>query len=182
MPYVYAVIDARAPAPEPPLRAVCHGRVAAVVADRDAPPPTPAARFHPEKVVAALTANGPVLPMRFGSTTDDVAGLLGERAEEQAGALERVRGAVELGVREAGGSAPPPVSGTDYLIRRARFERVHTALEPLARAAVRGPRPPHLGAYLVEREDVDAFRARVAGLDDDLVCTGPWPPYSFPRP
>jgi hypothetical protein len=39
-------------------------------------------------------------------------------------------------------------------------------------------------AYLIPRAEVEAFRARVQELDDEhpeltLVCTGPWPPYSF---
>ena len=48
------------------------------------------------------------------------------------------------------------------------------------------PRPglPVLDAYLVDRGRVSEFVALVAQLDhrlDDveLVCTGPWPPYSF---
>jgi hypothetical protein len=39
-------------------------------------------------------------------------------------------------------------------------------------------------AYLVDRERVDSFRARVEELGEEIdgaavVCTGPWPPYSF---
>jgi hypothetical protein len=39
-------------------------------------------------------------------------------------------------------------------------------------------------AYLVDRARLDAFRERVESLGSDLVrgtvmCTGPWPPYSF---
>jgi len=182
MPYVYAVIENGAGEPAPPLYAVRRGRVAAVVADRGVPEATPDALIAHEEVVEALMDPGPVLPMRFGSTTADVAGLLAEREDELAGALERVRGAVELGVREAGGCAPPPATGTDYLMGRTRLARMHEALAPHARAAVRARRSPHVGAYLVHRDAVDAFRARVAGLDAALVCTGPWPPYSFPTP
>ena len=44
--------------------------------------------------------------------------------------------------------------------------------------------PAVLDAYLVDRARVDEFVALAAqlgdGLDDvELVCTGPWPPYSF---
>ena len=62
------------------------------------------------------------------------------------------------------------------------------SLKPLALSSRRtlAPRPdvPLLDAYLVDRERVDEFVALVeqidVGLDDvDLVCTGPWPPYSF---
>jgi hypothetical protein len=46
------------------------------------------------------------------------------------------------------------------------------------------PSIPFAGAYLVDRERTDRFfeLARELGgsLEDaDLVCTGPWPPYSF---
>jgi hypothetical protein len=38
-------------------------------------------------------------------------------------------------------------------------------------------------AYLVARADVAAFREAVARLEHapgvTVVCTGPWPPYSF---
>ena len=39
-------------------------------------------------------------------------------------------------------------------------------------------------AYLVERGQVDAFVTAVRRLQEDradlaLVCTGPWPPFSF---
>jgi hypothetical protein len=41
-----------------------------------------------------------------------------------------------------------------------------------------------LDAYLVDRGRVREFVAMVEQLDDrlddvELVCTGPWPPYSF---
>jgi hypothetical protein len=40
------------------------------------------------------------------------------------------------------------------------------------------------GAYLVDRERVDDFAREVGALQQDhpelrLLCTGPWPPYSF---
>ena len=40
------------------------------------------------------------------------------------------------------------------------------------------------GTYLVEKDELDAFRTAVATLDRDsygieLEITGPWPPYSF---
>ena len=180
MPYVYAVTERRRPAPAPTLYAVEHGALAAVVADHEAPDPTPEALRRHETVVEALMDEGPVLPMRFGSTTDDVASLLAGREAELRAALERVRGAVELGVRaRERGPSPPASTGTEYLLRRLGGERVHTTLAGLARASVRRPRAPHIGAYLVEHRDVERFRARVRELGDELVCTGPWPPYSF---
>ena len=46
------------------------------------------------------------------------------------------------------------------------------------------PAVPLSASYLVDRDSVEEFRAAVAALDDEhadvtLVCTGPWPPYSF---
>ena len=169
MPYVYAVTAARDAAPNPTLYAVRHGALAAVVADHEAPEPTPEALRRHETVVEGLMGDGPLLPMRFGSVSDDVASLLAERHDELLAALERVRGAVELGVRTENGTA---TSGTEYMMRRLAVVRAHEELAGLARASVRG-------AYLVDEDAVEDFRARVDELDDDLVCTGPWPPYSF---
>lgn len=74
--------------------------------------------------------------------------------------------------------------------RRARdlAERIDQPLAALARESrhqlLRTPNLPLSGAYLVERERLAAFRARVAELDEEIdqaevICTGPWPPYSF---
>jgi hypothetical protein len=43
---------------------------------------------------------------------------------------------------------------------------------------------PVLEAYLVNRDRVEEFTQRVRDIDKrhpeiELVCTGPWPPYSF---
>jgi len=88
-----------------------------------------------------------------------------------------------------------PPSGASYL--RDRFElrqsarRVASVLEPLTslargsrRSLVPQPDLPVLDAYLVDRVRVREFLAMVQqlgdGLEDvELVCTGPWPPYSF---
>jgi hypothetical protein len=110
-----------------------------------------------------------LLPVRWGTVLDDdgVEELLEARHAELQDALERVRGAVELAVRVAGGA-----SATE----------VHEMLSTLARES----RQLALGrgAYLVAREDVEDFVVTIAALEeanDDLsiLCTGPWPPYSF---
>lgn len=137
-----------------------------------------------------------------------VARLLAERRSEFEALLGAVRGAVELGLRarlaeeheedegvgdEAGGEAGP---GTVYLLARARQQRrvtdaaarIHEPLAALSRQSrqSRTALSPELfkAAYLVDRGKVDAFRARVDVLDSELgpgriICTGPWPPYSF---
>jgi hypothetical protein len=135
--------------------------------------------------------------------------IIDERRAEFEALLARVRGAVELGVRaqlgeadeEAGSGEEDPMpgesggAGTAYLAMRAREQRraaeVAARIEPLAalsrssRQSSAGLRPGAFkAAYLVDRERVDAFRACVDALDSELgsgriVCTGPWPPYSF---
>ena len=160
-----------------------------------------------ERVVEALLELGTVLPMRFGSSVRDrdaLVGLLAERRAEFEIALERVRGAVEIGVRaliRAESSEPTPAlvgadrPGTAYMLSRLNDEkrsaaiaaRIHEPLVALSRASA--SRKTSLSgdvntAYLVAREDVDPFRATVEKLDDaveyaTIVCTGPWPPYSF---
>jgi hypothetical protein len=115
-------------------------------------------------------------------------------------ALDRVRGALEISVRiAANGELPltsPTQTGRDYLRAKARLaelreEAARSVHEPLAARARMTTRrvarqPPELlrCAYLVERAALDEFLAAAAKLDSEvadftLVCTGPWPPYSF---
>ena len=85
-----------------------------------------------------------------------------------------------------------PDDGADYLwVQRRRQQArrsLHYPLAAIARAAAeRPPRPPSevlRAAYLVDRDAV----ARVTGLVERLqaanpnlrlLCTGPWPAYSF---
>jgi len=157
MPYLYAVIER-------------NGVLAGVVGD------PPGSLWDHEAVVEAVMQDGAVLPMRCGSVVDDVEAFLASRRASLVAALSRVRGAVELGVRPAADDRDAPSSGTEYLMRRVAFDRVHVPLSSLARASARRV---HGFAYLVDAGAVDAFRSRVAALDPRLVCTGPWPPYSF---
>jgi hypothetical protein len=179
-----------------PLRAVAEGPLVAVVSEQDegAPAPTPAALGAYEQTIRQLMEHGAILPAQFGSVVDDEAGvrdLLRRRRKVLLARLQRVRGAVEIGLRVSWRDA----RGGSYL--RDRFElrqsarRVASELDPLSavarssrRALVPSPDLPVLNAYLVEQGRVDEFVALVAqlsdGLDDvELVCTGPWPPYSF---
>jgi len=215
MVYLYSVTEPRlAPPTEAglegaPLRVVCTDEVAAVVSDRDEPQVTVSeeALWAHERVAESLLEDGAVLPMRFGSVLPDddaVASLLTERRDEFTAGLQRVRGAVELGVRVAWeleevaladdqvaqGPGAAYLRGLSQSRRRARelAERVNGAVAGLFRAHVHrlltSPSLPVTGAYLVDREAVGPFRARIAALDGELegagiVCTGPWPPYSF---
>jgi Gas vesicle synthesis protein GvpL/GvpF len=166
-----------------------------------------------ERVVEELMEGAAVLPLRIDGTVSDqetLQRILDERREEFEALLAGVRGAVELGVRaQLADAAEPEAAGEDemevgerggpgtaYLLMRARHQRQAEDMtaridEPLA-ALSRKSRQSSLGlrpglfkaAYLVDRDRVDAFRARVDVLDSELgggqvVCTGPWPPYSF---
>jgi hypothetical protein len=190
-----------------PLRSVVQGRLAAVVGEcRAEPTATPDALVRFEQVVEELMGDGTVLPARFGTVlADDTAAarLLVRRHGQFADALRRVEGAVELGVRAGwsdGDAAPGRPSGADagaqYLLerlerrRRARdlADEIDAALGELARESSRRilgrPESPVAAAYLVSRPRVDEFLARCHSLSGtiagaSLVCTGPWPPYSF---
>jgi hypothetical protein len=168
---------------------------------------------HEAVVEALLDGGGAVLPMRFGTTVPDdnaIRAILHDREDEWRNALDRVRGAIELGVRavidteEGGGEAELPSAasdgpGTRYLLERLGRDRritevaqaVHGPLSGLARASrhtVRDrPTVMMKGAYLVDSRDVPEFEAAAARLDDEIAaasiaCTGPWPPYSFSAP
>jgi hypothetical protein len=203
---VYGIAPAAARVEVEPLRAVVEGPLAAIVSDHQGPPPEAEinALQEYERTVRGLMERGAILPARFGSVLPDegaVRTLLRRRRKDLVARLQRVRGAVEIALRARwrdGANALPdarPESGTSYL--RGRLElrqnarRVASELDPLAALARSSrreliPRPdlPVLDAYLVDRGRVREFVAMVAQLDErledvELVCTGPWPPYSF---
>jgi hypothetical protein len=156
-----------------------------------------------EAVVESLMEEAAVLPARFGTVLQSVDRLRDEllsRQEEFTRALNLVRGRVELGVRAAWPQHAvvdmPAESGGDYLARkleqqRAAADATSSVHEPLALLAVdstvrvlQSPCLTLIGAYLVDRGDVERFRdeaERLAGALGrvTLACTGPWPPYSF---
>lgn len=189
-----------------PLRGVAEGPLLAVVSDHDGvdPEPTAAAMTAYEHIVCRLMDRAAILPARFGSVLADepaVRALLRGRRTDLLARLRRVRGAVEIGLRASwrdGGRPRPDApgqSGTSYLRDRLELRqsarRVAGELEPLSAIALSArrtlvPRPdvPVLDAYLVDGGRVDEFVALVEQLDGaledvELVCTGPWPPYSF---
>jgi hypothetical protein len=133
---------------------------------------------------------------------------LAARYDALLAALDRVRGRVELGVRamelagedgDGSGRAQvvtPATTGREYLLGKladnTRAEQAVAALhEPLSELAVDARRRPAQGsgellraAYLVDRDMVPRFRGTVEHLQRRhprvaLLCTGPWPPYSF---
>lgn len=197
------------PLPEVPgLREVSCDGLSAVCAqaagERD---PTAERLWHHEQVVEKLMDSRDVLPVRYGTCAPDeraVAHALERRRDELTKALTFVRGAVEVSLRvlveePESRHAPSPArsrSGTEYLRERAqRAQRetaaaraVHEPLRALARAD--SVRPPALrcellrSAYLLDRQRLEPFTRLVAALQSSnrglrLLCTGPWPPYSF---
>lgn len=189
-----------------PLFAITEGALRAIVSDHPgpAPEPTVAALDAYERAVRRLMDRGAILPAQFGSVLSDedaVRALLRARRRDLLARLIQVRGAVEIGLRASWSDDaraaldPRPPSGSSYLRERLELRqsarRVASELDPLT-ALARGsrralaPRPdlPVLDAYLVDRGRVREFVALVEQLDDrlddvELVCTGPWPPYSF---
>jgi hypothetical protein len=189
-----------------PLFGIAEGPLEAIVSDYEgrAPEPSANALRAYERTVRALMDRGAILPAQFGSVLPDeeaVRGLLRGRRRDLMSRLRQVRGAVEIGLRASWRDEarvvldPRAPSGSSYLRERLELRqnarRVASELDPLT-ALARGsrralaPRPdlPVLDAYLVDRGRVGEFVALVEqldeGLDDvELVCTGPWPPYSF---
>jgi hypothetical protein len=190
---------------EAPLEGLRSGPLQAVFSRHAgaAGEPEPGALWAHEQVVERLMADRAVLPLRFGSQVADEDALrqvLASGREEYVAALARVRGRVELGVRAlardaAASPAPAGPSGRDYVLakldgsRRAAGQAaaLHGPLAALAADArvLSGRGDEFLrGAYLVERPSVDRFRAAVERLqtahpEAAILCTGPWPPYSF---
>jgi hypothetical protein len=189
-----------------PLFGLTEGPLEAIVSDHEAraPEPSAAALRAYERIVRRLMDSGAILPAQFGSLLPDedaVRALLRGRRQDLLVRLGHVRGAVEIGLRASWCDRARavldrrPISGSSYLRERLELRqdarRVASELDPLT-ALARGsrralaPRPdlPVLDAYLVDRGRVREFVALVEQLDDrlddvELVCTGPWPPYSF---
>lgn len=182
------------------LRAVGPGPVAILDAEGGGGGEGEAALRAHARTVNELMAAHPLLPARYGTRVSDeeATALVRDHPEALRAALSRVAGAVELAVSarmhgEAG--AGEKSSGAAYLqARLAQRRRGQAVLEhlqaliPLAREHVcrdDGQDGPSVRvAYLVERERVAEFVAAVRELDEtyaelELVCTGPWPPYSF---
>lgn len=180
--------------PAPPLPALddralssaVTGDLAVVWAPAPAGPaarPTVAALRGYEAVVERLMADRDVLPMRFGTRVADAraaAAEVGERRNDLTRALRRVRGATEVAVRVA--AAPGATADAARVLAV-----VHRPLAELARATrIHRAAGGELlrAAYLVDRREVDAFAVAVGVLqsgcpDLRVLCTGPWPPYSF---
>jgi hypothetical protein len=185
-----------------PLDMVADGPLVAVLSRHARAPEEPAldALGAHEHVVESLMAERAVLPMRFGTSLpshDDVRDALAERRDVLLEALDRVRGRVELALRAmlpaaSAAAAPlPAASGSEYVRLRLARARTVTALhEPLTALAVAARDWPERApgevrtSYLVDEPVVGRFRNAVERLQREhpeaaLLCTGPWPAYSF---
>jgi hypothetical protein len=206
---LYAVVDHPGPRLPTlaRLRTAATTRLAAIYAPADDGEISPERLWRHEEIVEALMQDRDLLPVRYGTRLDDeraATRFLTDREEPLVSALDEVRGAVELAVRvlrtgerpDARSRPDPVTSGAEYLRRKAgsaAAERSATLAvhEPLSAAARRDVRRPSSvtgellrAAYLVDRNRVDEFVSLVARLQDAnpalrLLCTGPWPPYSF---
>jgi hypothetical protein len=188
------------------LRSISAGELVAIVsAGKASAEATPDALLEFEHTVEMLMEERTVLPARFGTELDDedaALDLLSTRHRQFADALRRVGGAVEMGVRAgwpdaSGGDHPSgETAGADYLLGRLaqqqRAQRVAAELDAaLAGLARQGncrilarSQGQVTAAYLVARPRIDEFLATCQKLADtvteaSVVCTGPWPPYSF---
>jgi hypothetical protein len=213
--YAYGICEPATASPPPirrglggaTLRALETDALAAVYSRHRSlqPRPSPELVLAHERVVEAIMARGPMLPLRFGAQLEGEAQLtavLRERREGLLRALDRVRGHVELGLRviPERGSNPHPdkagQSGREYLLalaaeRRRADEAARELHAPLAELAAESlvrerPAPPAIlvAAYLVDADRIAGFRARAHELgarrkDLQVVVTGPWPPYNF---
>jgi hypothetical protein len=160
------------------------GSVVAVVGGGD-----PGPLQHGLVVESLLERADAVLPVRFGErfeAEDELAAAIRPRLEALEAQLDHVAGCVEVGVRIV--PRGEPAAGDDgAAYMRARLqeqlaaEEVHTTLAAKARDSVQTNRD---AGYLVARTEVEAFSHTVQRLLEsqpglDVLCTGPWAPYSF---
>lgn len=176
MRFVYGVLQARHPQPQlagiagAPIELVRSGDLAAAVSDApDGLVLRDEDAFVHLDVLVALLADGPVLPVRFGTVVEDddavCEGVLGDAAV--AGELEALADVVELHVDAA-----------------AAGDRVWDALRPLAVDAVGRGAGAFSWAFLVRRADVQTFDKAVADVgaeypQAELRYVGPLPAAHF---
>lgn len=207
MIHVYGVVDGLRELPplagvdEAPLERRRVAGLELVLSKAVTPPSAEVSREtvlrHAQVVEELMRRSAAILPAQLGRAFRDEAQLataVVEQAAQLERSLERVRGCVEFGLRATADAAEPPEADTGAGYMRARLEqtrrqddlveRLHEPLARLARATtLQRPAGGLIGAYLVARDDVAEFEAAAARLEGapgvTVVCTGPWPPYSF---
>lgn len=168
---------------EPGLEARHFGSITAVIGHEE---PNPVS--FGLVVESLLERADAVLPVRFGERFaggEDLAAAVAPRLEALERRLGHVAGCVEVGVRIVPRCEPAAADGAAYMQARLQehrmMEEVHRALAAQARDSVCTNTD---AGYLLERGDVHGFSLAVDRLlklhpSVDLVCTGPWAPYSF---
>ena len=206
MIHVYGVVDQLRSLPlqlgvgGAPLERARVGRLELVVSRTNSNEATREAVLAHAQVVDELMARSrAVLPVQFTAFADEgeLADAVVPKVETLERALRRVRGCAEFGLRvaQAAVELPEASSGAEYMRARLAEEQrrqqvtalVHEPLTRLSRATAR-VRSSSAGvlesAYLVPVETVAAFRDTLGRLQVEhpeltIVCTGPWPAYSF---
>jgi hypothetical protein len=166
------------------VRAHPLGSVVAVVG-----PEEPDPLRHGLVVEGLLDRAEAVLPVRFGERFADgeaLAAAVTPRIEALERQLGHVAGCVEVGVRIVPRPRPETAEdGAGYmrtrLLEQVAADELHRELATRARDSVR---TSHDAGYLVARADVGGFSRAVEQLLEsnpavDVLCTGPWAPYSF---
>ncbi len=207
MIHVYGVVDgldelpALAGVDEAPLERRRVAGLELVLSSGERPPSGELSREtvlrHAQVVEALMGRSAAILPAQLGHAfrdEDQLAAAIEEQAAQLERGLERVRGCVEFGLRATGEATDVPEADTGAGYMHARLEqtrleddlvdRLHEPLARLARATTLQRRAGGVtAAYLVARDDAAAFEAAAARLERTpgvtVVCTGPWPPYSF---
>jgi Gas vesicle synthesis protein GvpL/GvpF len=168
-------------APPAPLRLVPAGPVGVLVAPAPEGEVDAEALWERESLLEDLMGERALLPIRYGTRVEDdaaAAAAVEPRGAELAAVLDRVRGAVEVSVRAVLREGAEAADVSAIHARLCGLAREHARLE--------GSEPLR-AAYLVDRAAVDGFVAAVRELQHEhrglsILCTGPWPPYSFAEP
>jgi hypothetical protein len=205
--HVYGVVDgldelpALAGVDEAPLERRRVAGLELVLSSGELPPSGELSREtvlrHAQVVEALMGRSAAILPAQLGRAfrdEDQLAAAIEEQAAQLERGLECVRGCVEFGLRATGEATDVAEADTGAGYMHARLEqtrleddlvdRLHEPLARLARATTLQRRAGGVtAAYLVSRDDAAAFEAAAARLERTpgvtVVCTGPWPPYSF---
>jgi hypothetical protein len=206
--HVYAVVDGLEELPplagldDAPLERQQVDGLEVVLSRARTPPSAEVTREavlrHAQVVEGLLARSGAVLPAQLGRAfrdEDELVDSLRAQATQLGRSLDRVRGCVEFGLRvlpAAEGRRSDASSGAEYMrVRldelRGQDRLVAELHEPLARLARESALQRDDGgiraAYLVERKGADSFRETARSLERAtelaVICTGPWPPYSF---
>jgi hypothetical protein len=201
--YLLAITDAALPA-----RLRTHRRLHEVVLDgvravcqrrTRVPPVSDEVLLAQHEIVLDVARHvSAILPARFGTllSKDALLSLLRAHRDELCRALDDVRDRVQMTTRILGFAAERPQSaarsGREYLEERRRISRPDlpphvdaflAAVRPLAVDERREPGAAGLLAtiyHLVNRQDVSSFERHARAVAaDDIMVTGPWPPFAF---